>query len=56
MVYMFLFSCVNPDKKDDVDMTRHLRNVIFRIFHHCSAKVYIKVNILNTYCDPYCSH
>ena len=45
--------------KDDADMTRHLRsfyarsNVIFRKFHHCSAS--IKVNLIKTYCAPYCS-
>ena len=45
--------------KDDADMSRHLRsfyarsNVIFRKFHHCSAS--IKVNLIKTYCAPYCS-
>ena len=28
-------------------------NVIFRKFHHCSAS--IKVNLIKTYCAPYCS-
>ena len=45
--------------KDDADMNSHLRsfyartNVIFRKFHHCSAS--IKVNLIKTYCAPYCS-
>ena len=36
-------------------MYRHITrsNVIFRKFHHCSAA--IKVNLIKTYCAPYCS-
>ena len=50
---------LSHDMKDDSDMSRHLRsfyarsNVIFRKFHHCSAS--IKVNLIKTYCAPYCS-
>ena len=50
---------LSNDMKDDADMNRHMRsfyarsNVIFRKFHHCSAS--IKVNLIKTYCAPYCS-
>ena len=50
---------LSTDIKDDADMNRHQRrfsarsNVIFRKFHHCSAS--IKVNLIKTYCAPYCS-
>ena len=42
-----------------MQMSRYLRsfyarsNVIFRKCHHCSAS--IKVNLIKTYCAPYCS-
>ena len=41
-----------------MQMSRYLRsfytrsNIIFRKFHHCSAS--IKVNLIKTYCAPYC--
>ena len=28
-------------------------NVVFRKIHHCSASVFIKVNLIKTYCAPY---
>ena len=55
----YLGILLSQDMKDDADMSRHLRsfyarsNVIFRKFHHCSAS--IKVNLIKTYCAPYCS-
>ena len=55
----YLGVMLSNDMKDDADMNRHLRsfyarsNVIFRKFHHCSAS--IKVNLIKTYCAPYCS-
>ena len=55
----YLGVLLSHDMKDDADMSRHLRsfyarsNVIFRKFHHCSAS--IKVNLIKTYCAPYCS-
>ena len=55
----YLGVVLSQDMKDDADMSRHLRsfyarsNVIFRKFHHCSAS--IKVNLIKTYCAPYCS-
>ena len=55
----YLGVLLSQDMKDDADMSRHLRsfyarsNVIFRKFHHCSAS--IKVNLIKTYCAPYCS-
>ena len=55
----YLGVMLSNDMKDDADMNRHLRsfyarsNVIFRKFHHGSAS--IKVNLIKTYCAPYCS-
>ena len=55
----YLGVLLSQDMKDDADMNRHLlgfyarSNVIFRKFHHCSAS--IKVNLIKTYCAPYCS-
>ena len=48
----YLGVLLSQDKKEDADMSRHLRsfyarsNVIFRKFHHCSAS--IKVNLIKT--------
>ena len=55
----YLGVMLSNDMKDDADMNRHLRsfyarsNVILRKFHHCSVS--IKVNLIKTYCAPYCS-
>ena len=55
----YLGVLLSQDMKDEADMNRHLRsfytrtNVIFRKFHHCTAS--IKVNLIKTYCAPYCS-
>ncbi len=55
----YLGVLLSQGMKDDADMNTHLRsfyarsNVIFRKFHHCSAS--IKVNLIKTYCAPYCS-
>ena len=55
----YLGVLLSQDKKEDADMSRHLHsfyarsNIIFRKFHHCSAS--IKVNLIKTYCAPYCS-
>ena len=38
---------------DDTKLYYARSNVIFRKFHHCSAS--IKVNLIKTYCAPYCS-
>ena len=55
----YLGVLLSQGMKDDADMNTHLRsfyarsNVIFRKFHYCSAS--IKVNLIKTYCAPYCS-
>ena len=55
----YLDVMLSNDMKDDADMNRHLRNfyaisnVIFRKCDHCSAS--ITVNLIKTYCAPYCS-